>query len=131
MSAHHYFRDFSYADSGMIPWLLVAEIMSRTGKSLSALVDARMALFPASGEINRKVDDANEVLERVESLYAEDAVTVDHVDGVSVEFSDWRFNLRASNTEPLVRLNVETRNDPELMRKRTEELLKAMGGKPG
>ena len=131
MSAHHYFRDFSYADSGMIPWLLVAEIMSRTGKSLSALVDARMALFPASGEINRKVDDANEVLERVENLYAEDAVTVDHVDGVSVEFSDWRFNLRASNTEPLVRLNVETRNDPELMRKRTEELLKAMGGKPG
>ena len=131
MSAHHYFRDFSYADSGMIPWLLVAEIMSRTGKSLSALVDARMALFPASGEINRKVDDADEVLERVESLYAEDAVTVDHADGVSVEFSDWRFNLRASNTEPLVRLNVETRNDPELMRKRTEELLKAMGGKPG
>ena len=131
MSAHHYFRDFSYADSGMIPWLLVAEIMSRTDKSLSALVDARMALFPASGEINRKVDDANEVLERVESLYVEDTVAVDHVDGVSVEFSDWRFNLRASNTEPLVRLNVETRNDPELMRKRTEELLKAVGGKPG
>ena len=131
MSAHHYFRDFSYADSGMIPWLLVAEIMSRTNKSLSALVDARMALFPASGEINRKVDDAREVLERVESLYEKNAVAVDHVDGVSVEFSDWRFNLRASNTEPLVRLNVETRNDPELMRKRTEELLKAVGGKPG
>ena len=131
MSAHHYFRDFSYADSGMIPWLLVAEIMSRTGKSLSALVDARMALFPASGEINRQVDDANEVLERVENLYADDAVAVDHVDGVSVEFTDWRFNLRVSNTEPLVRLNVETRNDPELMRRRTEELLKAVGGKPG
>jgi phosphomannomutase len=131
MSAHHYFRDFSYADSGMIPWLLVAEIMSRTGKSLSALVDARMALFPASGEINRQVDDANEVLERVENLYADDAVAVDHVDGVSIAFTDWRFNLRASNTEPLVRLNVETRNDPELMRRRTEELLKTVGGKPG
>jgi len=131
MSAHHYFRDFSYADSGMIPWLLVAEIMSQTGQSLSELVDARMALFPASGEINRKVDDANEVLERVENLYAEGALTVDHVDGVSVEFADWRFNLRASNTEPLVRLNVETRNDAELMRKRTEELLIAVGGKPG
>ena len=131
MSAHHYFRDFAYCDSGMIPWLLVAEIMSRTGKSLSALVDARMALFPASGEINRQVDDANEVLERVENLYADDAVAVDHVDGVSMAFTDWRFNLRASNTEPLVRLNVETRNDPELMRRRTEELLKAVGGKPG
>ena len=131
MSAHHYFRDFSYADSGMIPWLLVAEIMSRTGKSLSALVDERIALFPASGEINRTVDDATEVLERVEDLYAKDAITVDHVDGVSVEFADWRFNLRASNTEPLVRLNVESRNDPELMRVRTEELLQAMGGKPG
>ena len=130
MSAHHYFRDFSYADSGMIPWLLVAEIMSRTGRSLSALVEERMALFPASGEINRRVDDEAEVLARVESLYAKDAITVDHADGVSVEFADWRFNLRASNTEPLVRLNVETRNAPELMRARTEELLKAMGGKP-
>ncbi len=131
MSGHHYFRNFSYADSGMIPWLLVAEILSRTGTALSLLVEERIRLFPASGEINRAVDDAAEVLERVEGLYAQDATTVDHVDGVSVEFSDWRFNLRASNTEPLVRLNVETRNDPELMRVRTDELLKAVGGKPG
>ena len=131
MSGHHYFRNFSYADSGMIPWLLVAEILSRTGTALSTLVEERIRLFPASGEINRAVDDAAEVLERVEGLYAQDATTVDHVDGVSVEFSDWRFNLRASNTEPLVRLNVETRNDPELMRVRTDELLKAVGGKPG
>jgi phosphomannomutase len=130
MSAHHYFRDFSYADSGMIPWLLVAEIMSRTGRSLAGLVEERMALFPASGEINRTVDDDAEVLARIESLYAKDAISVEHVDGVSVEFADWRFNLRASNTEPLVRLNVETRNAPELMRVRTEELLKAMGGEP-
>ncbi|MEE8094546.1 MAG: phosphomannomutase [Gammaproteobacteria bacterium] len=131
MSAHHYFRKFSYADSGMIPWLLVAEIMSQTGRSLAALVEERMALFPASGEINRKVDDEAEVLARIENLFAKDAISVDHVDGVSVEFADWRFNLRASNTEPLVRLNVETRNAPELMRARTEELLKAMGGEPG
>ena len=130
MSAHHYFRDFSYADSGMIPWLLVVEIMGQTGKSLSALVEERIALFPASGEINRTVDDEAEVLARIESLYAKDAISVDHMDGVSVEFADWRFNLRSSNTEPLVRLNVETRNDPELMRVRTEELLEAVGGEP-
>jgi phosphomannomutase len=114
----------------MIPWLLVVEIMGQTGKSLSALVEERIALFPASGEINRTVDDEAEVLARIESLYAKDAISVDHMDGVSVEFADWRFNLRASNTEPLVRLNVETRNDPELMRVRTEELLKVMGGEP-
>ena len=131
MSAHHYFRDFSYADSGMIPWLLVAGIMSESGMSLAALVDERMALFPASGEINRTVDDASEVLKRAEDLYARDAIAVDHVDGISVEFADWRFNMRASNTEPLVRLNVESRGDPELMRRRTEELLEVMGGEPG
>ena len=131
MSAHHYFRDFSYADSGMIPWLLVAGIMSQSGMSLADLVDERMKLFPASGEINRTVDDASEVLKRADDLYAKDAIAVDHVDGVSVEFADWRFNMRASNTEPLVRLNVESRGDPELMRRRTEELLEVMGGKPG
>jgi phosphomannomutase len=131
MSAHHYFRDFSYADSGMIPWLLVAGIMSKTGKSLAELVDERMTLFPASGEINRTVDDASEVLKRAEDLYAKDAIAVEHVDGISVEFADWRFNMRASNTEPLVRLNVESRSDPDLMRKKTEELLAVMGGKPG
>jgi len=131
MSAHHYFRKFSYADSGMIPWLLVAEIISRTGTSLSALVDERMTAFPASGEINRRVDDANKVIERMEALYAKDAIAVEHVDGVSVEFADWRFNIRMSNTEPLVRLNVESRNDPDLMRKRTQELLDIMGGEPG
>ncbi len=131
MSAHHYFRDFSYADSGMIPWLLVAEIMSRTGTSLAALVDERVTRFPASGEINRRVDDVTEIIARIENIYTKDALSVDHVDGVSVEFADWRFNLRASNTEPLLRLNVETRNDVELMRARTEELLEAMGGEPG
>ena len=131
MSAHHYFRSFSYADSGMIPWLLVAEIMGERGLPLSALVDERMALFPASGEINRRVDDAAEVLARIEQLYGGDALKVEHVDGLSVEFPQWRFNLRASNTEPLLRLNVESRGDRGLMRARTEDLLAAMGGSPG
>ena len=131
MSAHHYFRSFSYADSGMIPWLLVAEIMGERGLPLSALVDERMALFPASGEINRRVDDAAEVIARIEQLYAGDALKVEHVDGLSVEFPEWRFNVRASNTEPLLRLNVESRGDRALMRARTEELLAAMGGSPG
>jgi len=131
MSAHHYFRAFSYADSGMIPWLLVTTIMTQLSLPLSELVDERMALFPASGEINRKVDDAAAVLQRIEQSYGSGALLVDHTDGVSVEFTDWRFNLRASNTEPLVRLNVESRGDEKLMRARTAELLSAMGGKPG
>ena len=131
MSAHHYFRSFSYADSGMIPWLLVAEIMGERGLPLSALVDERMALFPASGEINRRVGDAAEVIARIEQLYGGDALKVEHVDGLSVEFPEWRFNVRASNTEPLLRLNVESRGDRGLMRARTEDLLAAMGGSPG
>ena len=131
MSAHHYFRDFSYADSGMIPWLLVAEIMSETGQPLSELVAERQAKFPASGEINRKVDDAAAVVRAVETEYAPTALGVSHTDGLSVEFSDWRFNLRASNTEPLLRLNVEARGDRELMRERTQALLALIGGEPG
>ena len=123
MSAHHYFRSFAYADSGMIPWLLVAQIMSGRGLPLSALVDERMAMFPASGEINRTVDDAVEVLARIERTYAGDAALVEHVDGLSMEFPRWRFNLRASNTEPLLRLNVESRGDEALMQARTAELL--------
>jgi phosphomannomutase len=128
MSAHHYFRDFAYADSGMIPWLLVAEIISRSGKPFSELVEERVRRFPASGEINRKVDDAVAVMAKIESAYATGAAHVDHTDGVSVEFQDWRFNLRASNTEPLLRLNVEARGDINLMRDRTEELLNRIGG---
>ncbi len=131
MSAHHYFRDFSYADSGMIPWLLVTEIMCASGQSLAALVDERVALFPASGEINRKVDDAQAVIKSIEQTYAPGAVEVDHVDGLSVAFSDWRFNIRASNTEPLLRLNVESRGDIGLMQEKTAELLARMGGTPG
>ncbi len=128
MSAHHYFRSFAYADSGMIPWLLVTRIMSERGLPLSALVDERMALFPASGEINRTVDDAAEVIARIERIYADDAERTEHVDGLSMEFADWRFNLRASNTEPLLRLNVESRGDAALMRARTAELLDHISG---
>ncbi|NGX17036.1 phosphomannomutase [Wenzhouxiangella sp. XN24] len=123
MSAHHYFRDFAYCDSGMIPWLLVAELVSRAGRPLSALVEERMAAFPASGEINRSIADPPAVLAAVEAAYADEAVTLDRTDGLSMEFADWRFNLRASNTEPLVRLNVESRGDAALMEAKTAELL--------
>ena len=131
MSAHHYFRDFSYADSGMIPWLLVAEILCQRQQSMSSLVDERIALFPASGEINRKVVDAKAVIDGIQTKYSKDALSVTHVDGLSVEFADWRFNIRSSNTEPLLRLNVESRGDIQLMTERTNELLDAMGGDPG
>ena len=123
MSAHHYFRDFAYCDSGMIPWLLVAEIMSTTGKTLSSLVEERTHAFPCSGEINRTVADAPALIAKVEDLYAEGANTIEHMDGLSLTYDDWRFNLRMSNTEPVVRLNVESRGDAALMRAKTEELL--------
>jgi phosphomannomutase len=127
MSAHHYFREFAYCDSGMIPWLLVAEIVSRTGKPLSALVGERIAKFPASGEINRRVADAAATLGAVRDRYARAAVSVDMTDGLGMEFERWRFNLRPSNTEPLIRLNVESRGDPILMEEKTRELLDAIG----
>lgn len=128
MSAHHYFREFSYADSGMIPWLLVAELMSETGKSLSELVGKRMAMYPASGEINRKVADAKATLQQLHDTYAADALDVDDTDGYSFEFAEWRFNIRMSNTEPVVRLNVESRGDEALMRKKTAEVLAILEG---
>jgi phosphomannomutase len=123
MSAHHYFRDFSYADSGMIPWLLVAELMSTTGKSLSELVGARMAKFPTSGEINRKVADAQQAIAAVRERYAPDATSIDETDGIGLDFGDWRFNLRGSNTEPVIRLNVESRGSQSLMDEKTQEIL--------
>ncbi|MEM6484984.1 MAG: phosphomannomutase [Pseudomonadota bacterium] len=123
MSAHHYFRDFFYCDSGMIPWLLVTELMSSQDKTLAELVGERMQLFPCSGEINRTIDDADAALSRVLDQYAAEAQRVEEVDGLSVEFSDWRFNLRRSNTEPVVRLNVESRGDQALMAEKTQELL--------
>ncbi|WP_211829156.1 phosphomannomutase CpsG [Kistimonas asteriae] len=124
MSAHHYFRDFAYCDSGMIPWLLVAELMSRKGKTLSELVSERIALFPSSGEINSKLDDPQGAIDRVLSVYQADAVAVDHTDGISVDMGQWRFSLRLSNTEPVIRLNVESRGDVVLMQQQTDELLR-------
>jgi phosphomannomutase/phosphomannomutase/phosphoglucomutase len=123
MSAHHYFRDFSYADSGMIPWLLVAELISTSGRSLSELVGERMAMYPASGEINRQVADAPATLQRLHDSYAGKALFVDALDGYSFEFEDWRFNIRMSNTEPVVRLNVETRRDKKLLDAMTSKLV--------
>ena len=123
MSAHHFFREFSYCDSGMIPWMLIAQQISETGNSLSKLIGDRIDRFPASGEINRRVDDADAVMQKVEAHYKESALKIEHVDGVGIEFADWRFNIRKSNTEPLLRLNVETRGDREAMLKRTDEVL--------
>lgn len=123
MSAHHYFRDFAYCDSGMIPWLLVAELMSHKGKTLSELVDQRIALFPSSGEINSTLADPQAAIDRILSIYQQDAESVDHTDGISVDMGQWRFNLRLSNTEPMIRLNVESRGDVALMEDKTAELL--------
>lgn len=128
MSAHHYFRDFAYCDSGMIPWLLVAELLCVKGKPMSELVDERIAAFPSSGEINLTVSDAPAVLKAIEAKYAPDALDVDHTDGVSICFADWRFNLRASNTEPVIRLNVESRGDQALMERETARLVEVIGG---
>ncbi len=116
MSAHHYFRDFMYCDSGMIPWLLVVEHMSRTGQTLSALVADMRSAFPSSGEINFRLEDADAAAAAVEAAYLEKAQSVDRLDGLSLEFADWRFNLRKSNTEPLLRLNVETRANPAALK---------------
>ena len=113
MSAHHYFRDFAYCDSGMIPWLLVAALMSEAGKTLAQLVDERIAAYPCSGEINYRVDSIAAAIDRVRAHFAPQNPTVDTTDGLSMDFADWRFNLRSSNTEPLLRLNVETRRDPD------------------
>ncbi len=123
MSAHHYFRDFSYADSGMIPWLLVAELLSTTGQSLSDLVGECQARYPASGEINREVADTAVAIQSIRDHYAPTATSIDETDGISVEFPDWRFNLRGSNTEPVIRLNIESRADDALMQAKVGEIL--------
>jgi phosphomannomutase/phosphomannomutase/phosphoglucomutase len=126
MSAHHYFRDFSYCDSGMLPWLLVVQEMSRNGRSLSDMVKERQALFPASGEINRRLQDPTGTLIRVERFFSPDAISLDHTDGVSMDMGEWRFNLRLSNTEPVIRLNVESRGDAGLMEEKTSLILEML-----
>jgi phosphomannomutase len=122
MSGHHYFRDFGYCDSGMIPWVLVAEYLVSQGKPMSELLEERMQAFPCSGEINFRVTDVNVVISEIEAHYETKTPNIDRTDGLSVEFPDWRFNLRGSNTEPLLRLNVESRSNPDLLSEMTEEV---------
>lgn len=122
MSAHHYFRDFSYCDSGMIPWLLLLERISQTGRSLAELVDERIRAFPCSGEINFSVDNPQKVIRTILEHFENDSPVVDETDGIGLDFESWRFNLRASNTEPVIRLNVETRADTRLLKEKTAAL---------
>ncbi len=123
MSAHHYFRDFFYCDSGMIPWLLVMELISSSGRPLSDLVRAMVEAYPSPGEINRTIADPAKAIRQVKQHYEAEALVIDEIDGISMEFTDWRFNLRMSNTEPVVRFNVETRGDRELLEQRQNEVL--------
>lgn len=128
MSAHHYFKDFSYCDSGMIPWLLVAALMSAKDNKLAELVDECMEAFPASGEINKTIAEPVVLIESIQKQYQDLAISIDHTDGLSMEFDNWRFNIRMSNTEPVVRLNVESKADEALMREKTKELLAIIQG---
>lgn len=127
MSAHHYFRSFRYCDSGMIPWLLVAQLLSEKDRPLSAIIAERAAKYPVSGEINRRLQDPDAALARLEARYG-GAGRVHKIDGLSVAFDDWRFNVRKSNTEPLLRVNVEARGDRELLERKTAELLAVIDG---
>jgi len=128
MSAHHYFRDFAYCDSGMIPWLLVAELLAVKGQTLSLQVEERMKAFPCSGEINSKVEDVSSKINFIKKRYSTAECIVDSTDGISIDYDDWRFNIRSSNTEPLMRLNVEAKNDASLMKEKTDELLSVING---
>ncbi len=128
MSAHHYFRDFFYCDSGMIPWLLILELVSKSGLSLSNLVNDMMIKYPSPGEINFKVKDPKDCIEKVYKHFKSSVLVTDTTDGISMEFKEWRFNLRMSNTEPLVRLNLETRSDDQLLNKRLVEITSLIEG---
>ena len=131
MSAHHYFRDFAYCDSGMIPLLLIAELVSRSERSLGSWVKDRFAAFPSSGAINFKVADTNRAIDNVLSAYRVDARSIDETDGVSLAFDDWRFNLRRSNTEPLVRLNVEGKGEANALLTHVSSIADLLGGTRG
>jgi phosphomannomutase len=122
MSAHHYFKQHWYCDSGMIPFLLVARLVSQTGRTLGDLVGEMIKNYPCSGEVNSHVADVKATIARVEEKYGADG-EVTRVDGLSIEYPNWRFNLRGSNTEPVIRLNVESRGDRALMEEKTQELL--------
>jgi phosphomannomutase len=135
MSAHHYFRDFFYCDSGMIPWLLTIELLSITGKTLSELVSGYIQAYPSSGELNFRLTthDAPMIISAIEEEFSSENPTRSMLDGLSLNFGEWRFNLRASNTEPLIRLNIESRGDKELLAIKTQEVqqwLAAQGAVP-
>ena len=123
MSAHHYFRDFYYCDSGMIPWLLILEMISEEKMPLSQMIQKYRERYPVSGEINLKVNNTKTIIDSIKEYYHDDALGVDETDGVGMEFEKWRFNLRASNTEPLIRLNVESNSNESLMNEKTRELV--------
>ncbi len=129
MSAHHYFKDFTYCDSGMVPWLLITELLSISNKPLSELVNERIKKFPCSGEINRKVDNSSEIIAQLKEKYASSG-KLNETDGVSIEFDLWRFNVRTSNTEPVMRLNLETKGDLKLLQEKVDEILAIIGGQP-
>ncbi|MFA6699899.1 MAG: phosphomannomutase [Thiomicrospira sp.] len=122
MSSHHYFKAFAYCDSGMIPWLLIMQLMSETALPLSALVEQRQQAYPCSGELNYKVNDVAAILDKIARFYADQQPKIDLTDGLSLEFDNWRFNIRASNTEPLLRLNIESRGCPELVAEKHAEI---------
>ena len=126
MSAHHYFKKNWYCDSGMVPLLLILQLLSERGETLGDLVGGMMRDYPCSGEINSKVADVAAVLRRVEEEFK--GGEIDRTDGLSVSFDDWRFNLRGSNTEPVIRLNVEARGDRGLVEKQTSRLLELVRG---
>ena len=128
MSAHHYFRDFAYCDSGMIPWLLIVELVSKSGFRLEDLVEERFTLFPSSGETNFYVENVGEAIDRVLAAYRTKAISFDNTDGVSLVFTNWRLNLRSSNTEPLLRLNIEGRGSANLIQAKVTNIAKIIGG---
>lgn len=131
MSAHHYFKNFSYCDSGMLPWIKLLEIIDSSGQSLSELVEERMRLYPCSGEINFKVSDSKSCVEHIHKFYASSIIEEDRIDGLSAACGEWRFNLRSSNTEPLLRLNIESRGDSDLVAEKVVEisnLIHSFGG---
>ncbi|TKB43547.1 phosphomannomutase [Thalassotalea mangrovi] len=129
MSAHHYFRDFYYCDNGNIPWLVLAEILAQSDKPLSHLLADRICKFPCSGEINLQVDDPKSALAMLKKHYIGKAVACDYTDGLSMEFANWRFNVRSSNTEPLIRVNVESRQDKQLLQRQTQAILSLLNNR--
>lgn len=122
-SAHHFFRNFSYCDSGMIPWLIVTQIISETERSLHELIEEMENEYPCSGEINLPVSGVDKILDEVEKKYEREAVEIQHIDGLGMSFSKWRFSLRASNTEPLIRFNMETKGDRNLLKEKQKEVI--------